>query len=419
MLKFAYKEIDITPKVNIEMIGFGREIEKSQGVLDKLLSQISIWEFNLFKCVLITVDHIGFSLEHCDILRDSISDCLEIKKENIMLCFSHTHSSFNDTFEENYFNIVLDKILEAIIKINTNLKPVKIGYDCVNVEIGVNRREGNNTLDKRLLVIKLVNDYNEIELILLRLSSHANVLKADNYLLSSDFFHKVRELVNKEYNCPVMITQGSSGNVAPKYYNSKLTPYDAIGPNFIKSDDALFFMANTVLKGIKKIIHKIELQDIKYLSMYSRFVDFESQVPNMKRAIEIAEEARVNCFIDGTDWLNEISRLNKEKIVKQNNLTEVQYFIINEMCLCGVPNEVMCEFAISISKNLKNPYFYFGGYTNGCTGYFPTEEEFDLGGYEIYWSLLIYYKYFKRVFPFNRDSASKLITFVLNNFKKN
>lgn len=416
MLNFGYEEINITPNYSVEMIGFGREIEKSKGVLDKLIAQISIWEVESNKCVLITVDHIGFSKEHCDLIRDIISDCIQIKKENIMLCFSHTHSSFNDSYEDNFFYIVLNQILEAIIKINKNLKPVKIGYDTVDIEIGVNRRESHNNLDKRLLVIKVVNKENKVELILLRLSAHANVLKADNYLLSSDFFHNVRELVSKEYNCPIMVTQGASGNIAPKYYNSKLTPYDANKIDFVRSENALYLMASTVLNGIKKIFHKIELEEIKYFSMYSKFINLESQVPNNSRAIEIAKEAKLNCFIDGTNWLNEISRLNKENKLKQNNIVEVQYFIINEMCLCGVPNEVMCEFAISISKNLNNPYFYFGGYTNGCTGYFPTEEEFDLGGYEIYWSLLIYYKYFNRVFPFNRDSAQKMISFVSDNY---
>jgi hypothetical protein len=45
--------------------------------------------------------------------------------------------------------------------------------------------------------------------------------------------------------------------------------------------------------------------------------------------------------------------------------------------------------------------------------YFPTEEEFELGGYEVYWSLLIYYKYFNRVFPFEKESASKLIGYIV------
>ena len=48
-------------------------------------------------------------------------------------------------------------------------------------------------------------------------------------------------------------------------------------------------------------------------------------------------------------------------------------------------------------------------------GYFPTEEEFDEGGYEIYWSMLLYYRYHGRVFPLRRNSAVELINFVVEN----
>ena len=64
---------------------------------------------------------------------------------------------------------------------------------------------------------------------------------------------------------------------------------------------------------------------------------------------------------------------------------------------------------------LLNEYFYFGGYTNGCTGYFPTEEEFDKGGYEVYWSMLFYFRYHGRVFPLQRNSAAELIRFAADN----
>ena len=71
------------------------------------------------------------------------------------------------------------------------------------------------------------------------------------------------------------------------------------------------------------------------------------------------------------------------------------------------------EFALESMEKLKDEFFYLNGYTNGCLSYFPTEEEYELGGYEVYWSLLIYYKYFNRVFPLIKESASKLIDFIV------
>ncbi len=62
---------------------------------------------------------------------------------------------------------------------------------------------------------------------------------------------------------------------------------------------------------------------------------------------------------------------------------------INEgkWCICGVPYELMTEFALESMEQLNNSFFYVNGYTNGCLSYFPTEEEYDKGSYEVYWSI--------------------------------
>lgn len=107
--------------------------------------------------------------------------------------------------------------------------------------------------------------------------------------------------------------------------------------------------------------------------------------------------------------------MNDSGVKMQEEKVEVQYFKIGNWCLCGVPYELMVEFALQTQEKLKDEYFYLNGYTNGCSSYFPTEKEFDLGGYEVYWSLLLYYSYFNRVFPLQRESARALIDFVVDN----
>ena len=72
-------------------------------------------------------------------------------------------------------------------------------------------------------------------------------------------------------------------------------------------------------------------------------------------------------------------------------------------------------FALRAKEMLQNESFYLNGYTNGCLTYFPTEDEFDHGGYEVYWSMLIYYIYFDRVFPFVREAATELVEFAVSN----
>ena len=220
-----------------------------------------------------------------------------------------------------------------------------------------------------------------------------------------------------------MISQGASGNVAPKYFNSEINPPDACDERFIRSKTALNDMAYEVLKSVDKVIGNIKPCLIKNINMYSRKIDLFADVPSYERALEVAKDAKREAFIDGTSWLKEVKKLNDNGVKQQKEAVEIQYFNISNGVICGVPNEIMCEFAINASKKANNEFLYLGGYTNGCGGYFPTEEEYDKGGFEVYYSLLIYYIYQNRVFPLNRECASILINEVVKNiddcYKKN
>lgn len=413
----GFAEVDITPDSPVETIGFGREDNLSRGILDPLSAQISVWEWNTAKCCLITIDHIGFSKENANMLRKIIGETLSITKEKVMLCFSHTHSAPNDSTESEYFRFLCGQVKIGVSQAIKNMIPIKVAWDNAYGEIGVNRRAGSRELDNRIGILKVTEaSSGKLKLLLLRLTAHANVLKADNYLISADYFGAVRDLLKSKYNCDVMLTHGSSGNVAPKYYKSNTTPIDANDPmRFINSETALEDMAYEIFKQVNSVIDNMKPHMVRHLEMYSVYQDLTADVPSNDRALEITEEAKREAGIDGTSWLLEVVRLNSNGVQQQVENIEIQYFSVDEGCLCGVANEIMCEFALRAKESIHNDMFYFGGYTNGCTGYFPTEEEYDMGGYEVYWSMLIYYIYHGRVFPLNRDCASLLMEEVVKN----
>jgi len=118
------------------------------------------------------------------------------------------------------------------------------------------------------------------------------------------------------------------------------------------------------------------------------------------RALRVAAEAQERCGIDGTGCLR-----------------EVRYLSIGCGCPCGVSNEIKGELALESSKLMGDDLFCLGGYTDGCTGHLPTAEKFDEGGYEEYWSMLVYYVYHGRVFPLGRDSAERLVRFVIEGYE--
>ena len=415
-LVLGFVETDITPSVPIETVGFGREDQMSRGILHPLSAQVAVWQLGEELCCVAAIDHIGFSKQHANALRDEVGKVLCISREKIMLCFSHCHSAPNESASPEYYRFVCNRVKDAAAQALQDMVPVNAIWGNAFTDIGLNRRKGCDALDRRIGILKICDSENsELKLLLLRLTAHNNVLKADNYLISPDYFGTVRDTLSKEFGCPIMVTQGSAGNVAPRYFKSTINPPDAADERFIRSDTALEDMAKAVLRDVKPVAMSLHPQKIDRLALHSRQITLTADVPSSPRAVNIVDEARQYCGIDGTGWLKQVQSLLQSGIHQQTEDVEVQYFSLGDGCLCGVANEVMVEFALRASELLQDDFFYFGGYTNGCTGYFPTEEEFDKGGYEVYWSMLIYYVYHGRVFPLRRDSASKLIRFVAEN----
>ena len=449
-LMFGYGEADMTPDWSAPLVGFYREDNYSKGVLAPLLAQVSVWEEGV-RAALITIDSIGFTKELSNALRDQVAERIGASRENVMLCFSHTHAAPDGDAGDGYFELVCQRVMTALETALEGMEEVQT--DCINAraKIGVNRRSASNLVDDRVGILEVrgickgedaVAKGFGRKVLLLRVTAHGNVLKADNLMISPDYFGNVRETLQKRFGCSVMLIQGAAGNVAPKYFCSKNTPVDARGPEFVRSENALQLMADEVLRSVEEALGALATDENSMkagntnaggtnagvasignedggrgasLQAYSRWITLRSQVPTAERADMIAKEAMAECGIDGTEWLAEVQRLRAQGITEQEEQAEVQYFKIGAFCLCGMAYELMTEFALEASRLLKDEFFYLNGYANGCLSYFPTKEEFDIGGYEVYWSLLIYYKYFGRVFPFDREEADRVVEFAVNN----
>lgn len=297
----GFSEVDITPSFNVQTIGFNRKDNLSRGVLHKLFSQISIWICDEEKCYVLTIDHIGFSCEESNMLRDDVANKLEVNRDKVMLCFSHTHSSPNISIEKEYFSFLRKQVILGVSESEKKFAPIKAVWGKTEADIGINRRDEHGVLDRRVGVLKIVDaDTENLRLLILRVTAHGNVLLSDNYLLSSDFIGVTRKSLEERYNCKVMITQGASGNIKPKYSGSL---------------EALDKMALEINKAIEAYIEKLKPHRIEKLFMFSQTETFFADVPTLERAKEISYEDMSENNIDGTNWLKEVARLNNENII--------------------------------------------------------------------------------------------------------
>lgn len=419
----GYAEADITPSWPAELIGFARPDNVSQGVLHKLLAQVLVWETLTDKCCLISIDSIGFTVELTNLLRERIASELKVVREKIMVCFSHTHAAPNAGTDQKYYDFVCSQIFKAVNLAEKTGFPIKAGWGVTTADIGINRRGTGHPVDNRLGILKITGlDRNDLKLLLLRVTAHANVLTSDNYLISSDYFGVTRDLLENKYGCKVVLIQGAAGDVRPKYQQEnaeylEIHSFEAAKQKISKSSKEFYFsqsiqalnkMADAICQALDKVYDQITMRPISRLSMFSTEHRFFADVPAIERSKIIAQEAKREANIDGTKWLAEIQTFHQKGIRQQFSDIEIQYFIINNGCICGVPNEIMSAIALDVLQKSGNPFLLFNGYTNGCYSYLPTAEEYDAGGYEVLWSNLLYYQYHGNVMPLNRDTAELL-----------
>lgn len=160
---------------------------------------------------------------------------------------------------------------------------------------------------------------------------------------------------------------------------------------------------------------RFEPENVVYMAMLEKEIELCSDVPLAEEAERIAAEAGINAI----GWLAECERLRAAGITGQAERESVQFFFLNEGCLCGVPDEIFCEIALEAASRANAPLLFLNGYTNGCTGYLPHREEWVKGGYETLYSYLEYYKFHGRVLPFRAETAEQIVDVVVDAWEEN
>lgn len=402
--KAAFSQIDITPDYPVELIGGYREDSQARGILHRLYAQILLFEFGDERSCLIAIDSLGLTTKLSDELRSLIAQTLGIPVSRIMLNYSHTHSApapLSPLNGQKYFTQLCSGVVEAAQQALLLLQPCLIGWAVTESELAENRREGCSLVDRRFGAIQIVNEANSSPIALvIRVNAHANILMRDNNL-SSDYFGMTRDKLSDEFGCPAMLLQGASGNLKP-------TGVDTLSGGTLQDVERI---SQLILQDARRLQFKPGA--VERLKMYSKEIEFYSDVPSKEQALQIANEAR-NCFgIDGAGWLDECERLRLAGIENQVQSTEIQFFFLNEGCICGLPDEIFCEISLEASLSVESGLLFLNGYTNGCTGYLSHLEEWEKGGYETLYSYLMYYPFHGHVMPFQKDTAQRIVELVV------
>lgn len=403
--------IDITPEIGVELDGYHRE-SPSIGIKDRLLASTMIFTQNNIKYVLVSIDCIGLTVPIATRIREKIASILHTEFQNIMLCYTHTHSSPKTLDQHNqpntYSEFLSSQILLCVQEADKRYKQIQVGWGYTLSEIGVNRREKtedgtvimgtdlDGIVDNRMGILKIVDAKSgKLDTILLRVSAHGNALKGDNLFISADYFGKTRSELQEKYNCHIVMVNGAAGDLNAKHRGG---------------DADLDKMAQSIVSSVEKVIETIKVHDLNKIHMVSEMISAKTtKLPTLEDSKELSEIVSKAWEVDTTEWYNRIKETINTGCSTMSISYELQKFQLNEGMLIGCPMELFSETALNVSKRLNDNLVFLNGYTNGYYMYLPSAKEFKYGGYEVDWCPVVYGPRFGVLMPFDEEVESHLI----------
>ncbi|MBK5486388.1 neutral/alkaline non-lysosomal ceramidase N-terminal domain-containing protein [Bacillus sp. TH17] len=392
MSKVGVCQVDITPPLGIDFIGYHRDTGINN-IEEHIYGTIFVFEKDEVKTVFISIDNIGMLVEDTNIIRERVASRLHVPFEQITVVYTHTHSGPETVGDhpliKSYKTILLNNVVQGVITANNNMRSCEVGWDVTTGDIGVNRRErtpdgkakmGINIegiVDKRIGVLAMRNaESKELAGVIVFCTAHPNVLKGDSDVLSADYPGMTREILEKIVNCPVIIVQGATGNVNAKYRGSQ---------------EALKQMAYVLSGHVLTILPTVTYRPIVKLRTISSTMQMRlKDLPEIDEIRRMARSAERQWGVNTDEWLTIVLEKYKQGIRQLSIDLEIHMFQINEGMFSGIPMEPFSETAVEMKESLQNELAFFGGYTNGYIGYLPTKEEYAYGGYEVELNPVVY-----------------------------
>ena len=394
----AFAQIDITPEFPTILVGRYRPDPVNE-VLHPLYAQALLFQAKDEAFCLVAIDHLGLNVPLSNIIRTKIAAILSVQTDHVMLNFSHTHSA-PDVMPfalngERYFAFLCAQIEKCVKTAMNGFCPCKIGWALTTVCIAENRRYGGTVIDHRLGAMMVADARNGKPMVLLtRIAAHANILPTATAMISGDFFGVVRQELEQELGVPAMVLQGAAGNL-------KVAGTGRFGEG---DDDILYHIAQEVVRGARNL--RFMLEDVTEIAMISSDITCISDVPTVKESEKLVGDHHNP---QTNDWLAACAGLREQGIKTQAFQVEMSFLKLNQGCICGAPEEVFCELALDVQERTNNPLVFFNGYTNGCTGYLPSRDEWCKGGYEVQQSFFTYHQYSGRVMPYRAETADRFV----------
>lgn len=404
-LHLGIERVPITPPIGVWQIGyFGRE-HGSDALFDNLYASAMVLDNGETRLALVCCDLLFLHSETVAIIRHEIHQRTGIPSSQIMLCCSHTHSgpityvtAQQSTRDRAYVETLVHCIVGAVVAADRQRQPVTLRMGHAQAHIGINRREqlqdgrvilGNNPagpVDPQVLVARFDSREGYPLAALVNYACHGVVLSGDSYGLSADWPGAMRDTVELETGASCFFIQGACADINPlvspqRDYAHVQRLGRAVGGAVIQA----WAMAEPVEPEAWTLA---AAQEHLLLPLWQQ--SGETQ-PTMREVVESKLRQSWETFASVLDERFPWAATIQERDGLRHIAAEVQVMRCGPLAITAVPVEPFVEIGLQVKAASALPYTMFAGYSNGCIGYLPVPEAYELGGYEVDTSYIYYH----------------------------
>ncbi len=430
----------ITPPIGIEHAGWGAQTHhRAEGVHLDLWVTVLVVEGENDTLAILDYDLMVVTVEDSNRIRKEVAGVLGIDPRNVRVSFTHTHAGpvWSDLLGSRsgraghelvpgYRETIWSQTLGATHQAKGNLRTARLAAAWGESSIAVNRRlraptgelvVGQNFdgfADHRVLVVRF-DDLDERPLAaLVGYAAHPIVLAFQNRLLSPDFPGVAKRVVEELTGAVCLYLQGCAGNImtvealtgdlgaaermgtmlgaeaAKVFTGIRTRPTRRRFAGIVESGAPLGIWEDEPLPEREPLIKVIE-RDItmpvrptdpdgtpaRAEKLSGRFLELERAGAPTEQVLEARYQARRALIASA--W----ARLCGGKTRLPTTLHGIR---MDSVALVGFPGEPFAETGVRVSEASPFEFTHMAGYSNGVTGYVPTAEEFERGGYEPQWA---------------------------------
>jgi hypothetical protein len=387
--KAGSARVIITPQNPLWMAGYGSRNHVSEGVLTDLNAKaLALEDINGNKVILITADLLGFPKNVSDRIRNGIESKYGLKRSQIILNGSHTHSGpvlaealtdiypFNEQQKadiKKYSDNLVEKLVNLAGKALKSMAPAQVYAQNGITRFQVNRRNNTEKLltpftelkgpnDYSVPVLKITDKAGKLKTVVFGYSCHATVL--DIYKFSGDYPGFAQLEIEKMYpGVNAMFFQGAGADQNPMP-RRKITLAKQYGKELAAAVDRVL---NEDMKKLEPSI------STAYSEIGLTFANLPTR-EDLTKAIDTLKGWEKN-------WAaNQLNLLQNGKQMTSYPYP-VEVWKLGELPIMILGGELTVQYDLELKK-LYGPDIFVMGYSNDDMAYIPSETILKEGGYE-------------------------------------